>query len=130
MRQETGFGGSLPESESESEVTRVWLFATPQTVAYQALRSMGFSRQEYWSGLPFSWELNSESPMTTHLVLTVPMKILSPGAGFRGEKYKYSLGQVEWLNFFFFLLFKQISAGLPDPSCAGGNFPLEPSYST
>ena len=31
----------------------VWLFVTPWTVAYQALRSMGFSRQEYWSGLPF-----------------------------------------------------------------------------
>ena len=30
----------------------VWLFATPCTVARQALLSMGFSRQEYWSGLP------------------------------------------------------------------------------
>ena len=27
--------------------------ATPQTVAHQAPLSMGFSRQEYWSGLPF-----------------------------------------------------------------------------
>ena len=27
--------------------------ATPWTIAYQALLSMGFSRQEYWSGLPF-----------------------------------------------------------------------------
>ena len=32
---------------------RVWLFATPWTVAYQAPPSMEFSRQEYWSGLPF-----------------------------------------------------------------------------
>ena len=31
----------------------VQLFATPRTVAYQASLSMGFSRQEYWSGLPF-----------------------------------------------------------------------------
>ena len=31
----------------------VWLFATPWTVAYQAPPSMGFSRQEYWNGLPF-----------------------------------------------------------------------------
>ena len=31
---------------------RVWLFATPWTVAYQAPLSMEFSRQEYWSGLP------------------------------------------------------------------------------
>ena len=33
--------------------SRVWLFVTPWTVAYQASPSMGFSRQEYWSGLPF-----------------------------------------------------------------------------
>ena len=33
--------------------SRVQLFATPCTVAYQAPPSMGFSRQEYWSGLPF-----------------------------------------------------------------------------
>ena len=31
----------------------VRLFATPWTVAYQAPPSMGFSRQEHWSGLPF-----------------------------------------------------------------------------
>ena len=31
----------------------VQLFATPWTVAYQAPLSMEFSRQEYWSGLPF-----------------------------------------------------------------------------
>ena len=34
-------------------LSRVRLFATPWTVAYQAPLSMGFSRQEYWSGLPF-----------------------------------------------------------------------------
>ena len=31
----------------------VQLFATPWTVAYQAPPSLGFSRQEHWSGLPF-----------------------------------------------------------------------------
>ena len=34
-------------------LSRVWLFAAPGTVAYQAPLSMEFSRQEYWSGLPF-----------------------------------------------------------------------------
>ena len=29
------------------------LFVTPWTIVYQAPPSMGFSRQEYWSGLPF-----------------------------------------------------------------------------
>ena len=33
-------------------LSRVRLFATPWTVAYQAFPSMGFSRQEYWSGMP------------------------------------------------------------------------------
>ena len=31
----------------------VWLFETPWTIAHQAPLSMGFTRQEYWSGLPF-----------------------------------------------------------------------------
>ena len=34
-------------------LSRVQLFATPRTVTYQVPPSMGFSRQEYWSGLPF-----------------------------------------------------------------------------
>ena len=34
-------------------LNRVRLFVTPWTIAYQASPSMGFSRQEYWSGLPF-----------------------------------------------------------------------------
>ena len=34
-------------------LSRVQLFATPWTVAYQAPQYMEFSRQEYWSGLPF-----------------------------------------------------------------------------
>ena len=43
-------------TESEVKVkllSRVRLFATPRTVAYQTPPSMGFSRQEYWSRLPF-----------------------------------------------------------------------------
>ena len=39
----------------------VRLLATPWTAAYQALPSMGFSRQEYWSGVP----LPSPSPLPT-----------------------------------------------------------------
>ena len=36
-----------------SRFSRVWLCATPWTAAYQASPSLGFSRQEHWSGLPF-----------------------------------------------------------------------------
>ena len=44
-------------------LSRVQLLATPWTAAYQAPPSMGFSRQEYWSGVP----LPSPSPTTDQL---------------------------------------------------------------
>ena len=44
-----------------SRFSRVQLCATPQTAAHQAPLSLGFSRQEYWSGLPF--------PSSTHACL-------------------------------------------------------------
>ena len=43
-------------------LSRVRLFVTPWTVAYQASPSMGFSRQEYWSGLPFPSPGNLSKP--------------------------------------------------------------------
>ena len=42
--------------------SHVWLFVTPWTVTYQAPLSMGFSRQEYWSGLPFPSPGNLSNP--------------------------------------------------------------------
>ena len=52
---------SLPDSPKGCRVSKacmwmvscVQLFVTPWTVACRAPLSMGFSRQEYWSGLPF-----------------------------------------------------------------------------
>ena len=43
----------LHMSEWVKSFSHVQLFVTPWTAAYQALPSMGFSRQGYWSGLPF-----------------------------------------------------------------------------
>ena len=43
-------------------LSSVLLFATSWTVAYQAPLSMGFSRQEYWSGLPFPSPGNLPDP--------------------------------------------------------------------
>ena len=43
-------------------LSRVWLFATPWTAAYQAPPSMGFSRQEYWSGVPWGYILAKSAP--------------------------------------------------------------------
>ena len=36
----------------EKSLSHVWLFVTPWTADYQAPPSMGFARQEYWSGVP------------------------------------------------------------------------------
>ena len=67
-----------------SHFSRVQLCATPQTVAHQAPPSLGFSRQEHWSGLP------SPSPMceseVTQLCLTLsdPMDCSPPGSSVHG----------------------------------------------
>ena len=41
------------QSEEVKSLSRVRLFATPGTVAYNTPPSMGLSRQQYWSRLPF-----------------------------------------------------------------------------
>ena len=54
-------------------LNRVRLFATPWTVAYQSPPSMGFSRQEYWSGLPFpSPEKNKHPPKIMQCPINFP----------------------------------------------------------
>ena len=53
-------------------LSRVWLLVTTWTVAYQALPSMGFSRQEYWSGLPLpSLLVDATSPKWSKLLSPV-----------------------------------------------------------
>ena len=44
-------------------LSRVWLLATPWTAAYQAPPSMGFSRQEYWSGVPLPSRIYLDLPI-------------------------------------------------------------------
>ena len=46
-------------------LSHVWLLATPWTVAYQAPPSMGFSKQEYWSGV----SLPSPDPFLSSIYL-------------------------------------------------------------
>ena len=53
--------------KSESEVAQsVWLLGTPWTAAYQAPPSMGFSRQEYWSGVPLPSHIYMYTHTRTH----------------------------------------------------------------
>ena len=66
-------------------LSHVWLFATPWTAAYQAPPSMGFSRQEYWSGVPLP-SPSSSSVMSNSLAphglqhTRLPCPSPSPGA--------------------------------------------------
>ena len=57
-------------------LSRVRLLATPWTVAYQAPPSMGFSRQEYWSGVPLPSPVGCLVRTLKFLVLNI--KIISP----------------------------------------------------
>ena len=52
--------------------SHIWLFATLWTIARQAPLSMGFSRQEYWSGLlcPAPWDLSNLETEPTSLTST------------------------------------------------------------
>ena len=60
--------------KSEREVAQLCPdSATPWTAAYQAPQSMGFSRQEYWSGVPLP------SP---HLLFTSPLFLISYRANY------------------------------------------------
>ena len=52
--RQSGVNGSGTDDLEVKLLSRVRLFATPWTVAYQASQSMEFSRQEYWSGVPLT----------------------------------------------------------------------------
>ena len=57
-----------------SHFSRVWLCATPQMAAHQAPPFLGFSRQEHWSGLPFSSPMHeSEKWKWSHSVVSVQL---------------------------------------------------------
>ena len=55
-----------------SHFSRVWLFATPWTVALQAPLSMEFSRQEYWNELPCPPPGDLPNPRIEPVSLTSP----------------------------------------------------------
>ena len=69
-----------------SRFSRVRLYATPQMAAHQAPPSLGFSRQEHWSGLPFPSPMHeSESEVTQScLTLSDPMDCSPPGSSIHG----------------------------------------------
>ena len=55
------FSNAWKWKEKVKSLSRVRLLATPWTAAYQAPPSMGFSRQEYWNGVPLPSPENRET---------------------------------------------------------------------
>ena len=70
-------------------LSRVQLFTTPWTAAYQAPLSVGFSRQEYWSGLPLP-SPNKDNMLYYHNHLP---------CGFRETTSKFEREMVSWLAY-------------------------------
>src|SRR5574341_824546 len=69
-----------------SHFSCVRLCVTPETAAHQAPPSLGFSRQERWSGLPFPSPMHeSESEVAqSRLILSNPMDCSPPGSSVHG----------------------------------------------
>ena len=63
------------ESESRKSLGHVRLSATLWTAAYQAPLSMGFSRQEYWSGLPLPFPMTNLDSILKSSIITLPTKV-------------------------------------------------------
>ena len=64
--------------------SRVRLCVTPQMAAHQAPPSLGFSRQEHWSGLPFSSPMHESEVAQSCLTLSDLMDCSLPGSSVYG----------------------------------------------
>ena len=67
-----------------SRFSRVRLCATPETAAHQAPPSLGFSRQEYWSGLPFPFPMHESEVAQSCPTPSDPMDCSLPGSSIHG----------------------------------------------
>ena len=69
-----------------SHFSHVRLCVTPQTAAHQAPPSLGFSRQEHWSGLPFPSPMHESESEVAQLCPTLsdPMDCSLPGSSVHG----------------------------------------------
>ena len=76
-----------------SRFSRVRLCATPETAAHQAPLSLGFSRQEYWSGLPFPSPMRESEVAQSCPTLSDPMDCSLPGSSVHGI---FQAGVLEW----------------------------------
>ena len=67
-----------------SRPSRVRLCATPWTATHQAPPSLGFSRQEHWSGSPFPSPMRESEVAQSCLTLSAPMDCSPPGSPIHG----------------------------------------------
>ena len=67
-----------------SHFSRVRLYAAPQMAAHQAPPSMGFSRQEHWSGLPLPSPHLCAKPLQLYLTRYNPVDCSPPGSSVHG----------------------------------------------
>ena len=67
-----------------SHFSPVRLCVTPQMAAHQAPPSLGFSRQEHWSGLPFPSPMHESEVTQLCLTLSDPMDCSLPGSSVHG----------------------------------------------
>ena len=72
-----------------SRFSRVRLCATPETAAHQAPPSLGFSRQEHWSGLPFPSPMHESEKWKFRLLVTpwTAAYQAPPSMGFSRQEY-------------------------------------------
>ena len=113
-------------------LSRVRLFVTPWTVAYQAPQSMEFSRQEYWSGLPFPSPGDLPNPGMEPRSPTLQEDALPsepPGKPVDMSKFlKQKVKEESFIPLFFFSLRQASNHRLWDRlAFAGTNFPVAPS---
>ena len=67
-----------------SRFSRVRLCVTPETAAHQAPLSLGFSRQQHWSGLPFPSPMHESEVTQSCPILSDPMDCSPPGSSVHG----------------------------------------------
>ena len=71
---ELSWAGGKQCNDNKRGKCPIWLFATPWAVAHQAPRSMGFSRQECWSGLPFPSLKRRQATLKTKKLINQALK--------------------------------------------------------
>ena len=84
-----------------SHFSRVQLCVTPQTEAHQAPSSLGFSRQEHWSGLPFPSPMRESEVAQSCPTLSDPMDCSLPGTSVHGI---FQARVLEWVAIAFSII--------------------------